>query len=100
MSFFSQLIRFECAQDGKTYFADLGPDADGPPPLGTQLSAFRSLDDLASKNENVAVTVDRVSYRSLLRTGEKNDRGLTACTASSTTSSRRITNILRRPQLP
>ncbi|KFZ03500.1 hypothetical protein V502_10899 [Pseudogymnoascus sp. VKM F-4520 (FW-2644)] len=64
MSFFSQLIRFECAQDGKTYFADLGPDADGPPPFGTQLSAFRSLDDLASKTEKVAVTVDRLAIPS------------------------------------
>ncbi|KFY09154.1 hypothetical protein V491_08373 [Pseudogymnoascus sp. VKM F-3775] len=60
MSFFSQLIRFECAEDGKTYYADLGPDADGPPPLGTQLSAFRSLDDLASKTETVVVSVDRL----------------------------------------
>lgn len=71
MSFFSQLVRFESAQDGKIYFADLGPDADGPPLPGTQLSAFRTLDDLASNAESLAVIVGRVSYRTLLRTGEE-----------------------------
>ncbi|KAH8802422.1 hypothetical protein F5884DRAFT_737958 [Xylogone sp. PMI_703] len=63
MIFFSHLVRFE-SEDGESYFADLGPDMDGPPSLGTKLSAFRSLDELSKKAESRTVTVHRLTIPS------------------------------------
>jgi hypothetical protein len=60
MSFFSHLIRFECEEDGKAYFADLGSDADGPPSPGTTLKASTSVPGLASASELKTVTMRRV----------------------------------------
>ncbi|KAH7126061.1 hypothetical protein EDB81DRAFT_810367 [Dactylonectria macrodidyma] len=59
-STFSHLVRFECEEDGTAYFADLGPDANGPPSPGTKLSASRSLEDLAIESEQKMVTVRRL----------------------------------------
>jgi hypothetical protein len=67
MSFFSQLIRFEGQEDGKPYFADLGSDAHGPPPLGSKVGAYTSLEELKSKAEKTNVTVGRVSALPILR---------------------------------
>ena len=60
MSPFSHLIRFECAEDGSSFFADLGGQADGPPSPGTKMNAFASMDDLANKNGAKNVTIRRV----------------------------------------
>lgn len=58
---FSHLVRFECVEDGTAYYADLGPNADGPPVRGTQLDAFKTFQDLASDSGKKEVTVARVS---------------------------------------
>ncbi|SPJ80017.1 related to bifunctional 4-hydroxyphenylacetate degradation enzyme [Fusarium torulosum] len=60
MSFFSRLIRFECEEDDKPYFTDLGLDSDGLPSPGTKLGAFKSFDDLANKGEEKIVTLRRL----------------------------------------
>lgn len=59
---FTHLVRFECVEDGTAYYADLGPNADGPPIRGTQLGAFKTFQDLTSNNCKQEVTVSRVSY--------------------------------------
>ncbi|KAJ5643327.1 uncharacterized protein N7484_005834 [Penicillium longicatenatum] len=59
MASFSHLVRFECAEHGTAYYADLGPDADGPPVPGTRLGAFKTFQDLASNNYKENVTVSR-----------------------------------------
>ncbi|KAJ5540917.1 hypothetical protein N7494_005993 [Penicillium frequentans] len=56
---FSHLVRFECSEDGTAYYADLGPNADGPPVRGTQLAAFKTFQDLANKSGKKEVTVSR-----------------------------------------
>lgn len=61
MANFAVLIKFESEEDGETYFADLGPDAQGPPALGTKVSAVKSLQGLADKHEPKTVTIRRVS---------------------------------------
>ncbi|KAJ9148536.1 Fumarylacetoacetase, protein [Pleurostoma richardsiae] len=63
MPSFSHLVRFE-SEDGKPYYADLGPQADGPPSPGAQLDAFASLDDIASKTGKRTLTVCRLSIPS------------------------------------
>ncbi|KAF2269840.1 hypothetical protein CC78DRAFT_539762 [Lojkania enalia] len=60
MSPFSHIVRFECEESGRFYFADLGPDADGPPSPGAQLPAFRSIDELFSNTGKETVTVRRI----------------------------------------
>lgn len=59
MSSFSQMVHF-VAEDGKNYFADLGPDANGPPPAGTQVEGFPTFENLTKKTESHKVTVSRV----------------------------------------
>lgn len=59
---FSQLVRFECSEDGTAYYADLGANADGPPVRGTQLGAFKTFQDLAKRIGEEEVTVSRVSH--------------------------------------
>lgn len=61
MASFSHLVRFESEEDGRSYFADLGVDADGPPAPGTGLGAYTSIDDLRNKASVRNVTVRRVS---------------------------------------
>ncbi|KAH8899819.1 hypothetical protein GQ53DRAFT_776636 [Thozetella sp. PMI_491] len=61
MAPFSHLVRFESEESGSSYFADLGPDASGPPALGTKLGAYKSFDDLASKAGQEIVTVKKLS---------------------------------------
>ncbi|WAO86080.1 FAA-hydrolase domain-containing protein [Fusarium falciforme] len=53
MSSFSHLIRFECEEDDKAYFADLGLDSDQLPSPGTKLGAFKSFDGLINKREKI-----------------------------------------------
>jgi len=48
-------------EDRETYFADLGPDAQGPPTVGTKVSAVKSLHDLTDNHETRTVTIRRVS---------------------------------------
>ncbi|KAJ3466678.1 hypothetical protein MRS44_004242 [Fusarium solani] len=60
MSSFTRLVRFECEEDGRPCFADLGPDTDGLPLPGTKLGAFGSIDDLTRKSEEKTVTVRRL----------------------------------------
>jgi hypothetical protein len=67
MSPFSHIVRFEGELSGQSYFADLGVDAEGPPAPGTQLDAFRSIDDLFSKTGKESVTVRRVSITDVER---------------------------------
>lgn len=62
MSIFSHLIRFQCQEDGQICVADLGPEAEGPPALGTQLVAYGSVEQLATKTSKRLVTIQRVSY--------------------------------------
>ncbi|KAJ6096513.1 hypothetical protein N7486_007259 [Penicillium sp. IBT 16267x] len=57
---FSHLVRFECAEDGTAYYADLGLDADGPPVPGTKLGAFKTFQDLTGNNGKENVTVSRL----------------------------------------
>ncbi|KAJ5792463.1 uncharacterized protein N7503_008441 [Penicillium pulvis] len=57
---FLHLVRFECSEDGTAYYADLGPNADGPPIRGTQLGAFKTFQDLANKSGEKEVTVSRL----------------------------------------
>lgn len=66
MSSFSHLVRFESEEDGAVYFADLGPDADGPPSPGAKLSGAKTIEALAQKSEEDIVTVRRVSVFALL----------------------------------
>ncbi|KAI8240835.1 hypothetical protein K4K57_007743 [Colletotrichum sp. SAR 10_99] len=60
MSSFSHLVRFESEEDGAVYFADLGPDADGPPSPGAKLSGAKTIEALALKSEEDIVTVRRL----------------------------------------
>uniref|UniRef100_L2FUG6 Fumarylacetoacetate hydrolase family protein n=1 Tax=Colletotrichum fructicola (strain Nara gc5) TaxID=1213859 RepID=L2FUG6_COLFN len=60
MSSFSHLVRFESEEDGAVYFADLGPDADGPPSPGAKLSGAKTIEALAQKSEEDIVTVRRL----------------------------------------
>ncbi|KAG5749009.1 hypothetical protein H9Q72_011008 [Fusarium xylarioides] len=60
MATFSVLIKFESEEDREIYFADLGPDAQGPPALGTKVSAVKSLEGLADKDEPKTVTIRRL----------------------------------------
>lgn len=60
MAPFSRLIRFESG--GKTYFSDLGVDTIEPPPLGTPIKAYQSLDDLISSNNDSSVALGKVGY--------------------------------------
>ncbi len=58
---FTRLVRFESDEEGSpSYFADIALDGDGPPPPGTKLGAFRSVDDLINKIGEKVVTVKRV----------------------------------------
>lgn len=61
MANFSVLIKFESEEDRETYFANLGPDAQGPPTVGTKVSAVKSLHDLTDNHETRTVTIRRVS---------------------------------------
>jgi hypothetical protein len=63
MSSFDQLVRF-VAEDGNTYYADLGPNANGPPSAGVQLQGFGTLEALSTKTGNRKATVARVRFRS------------------------------------
>lgn len=60
MPSFAHLVRFECEEDGKAYFSDLGSDANGPPAPGTKLLAFASFDELVNQTEGKKITVRRV----------------------------------------
>ncbi|OJJ36345.1 hypothetical protein ASPWEDRAFT_37912 [Aspergillus wentii DTO 134E9] len=60
MPSFSHLVRFECEEDGKPYYADLGPDADGPPSPGTKVDAFESLEELSKEDGKGCLTVRRL----------------------------------------
>ncbi|KAJ0134109.1 hypothetical protein HZ326_22839 [Fusarium oxysporum f. sp. albedinis] len=60
MANFSVLIKFESEEDRETYFADLGPDAQGPPTVGTKVSAVKSLHDLTDNHETRTVTIRRL----------------------------------------
>ena len=60
MAVFSHLVRFESEEDGSSYFADLGPNTDGPPAPGTKLEAFSSLENLGSRTDQKTVTLRRV----------------------------------------
>ncbi|KAF5572705.1 bifunctional 4-hydroxyphenylacetate degradation enzyme [Fusarium pseudoanthophilum] len=60
MANFSVLIQFESEEDGEIYFADLGSDAQGPPALGTKVSAVKSLQGLADKHQSKTVTIHRL----------------------------------------
>ncbi|KAJ5645282.1 hypothetical protein N7507_011293 [Penicillium longicatenatum] len=64
MASFPHLVRFECVEHGTAYYADLGPDADGPPVPGTRLGAFKPFQDLASNNYKENVTVSRLTIPS------------------------------------
>ncbi|KAL6799276.1 hypothetical protein GGI42DRAFT_361234 [Trichoderma sp. SZMC 28013] len=57
---FSHLIHFQCDEDGKCFFADLGDNANGPPPLGTTLDAYPSMDQLISNAGKKTVTIRRL----------------------------------------
>src|SRR5687768_11137874 len=59
MPSFSHLIRFEAEENHAVYFADLGPDANGPPTTGIQLPASKTIDGLAQK-ESTVLTVGRL----------------------------------------
>jgi hypothetical protein len=61
MDTFSHLIRFESEDSGDVYFADLGPDANGPPARGTKLTASKTIEGLAIKSAQSVVTIRRVS---------------------------------------
>lgn len=61
MANFSVLIKLESEEDRETYFADLGPDAQGPPTVGTKVSAVKSLQDLTDNHETRTVTIRHVS---------------------------------------
>ncbi|KAG7425469.1 Fumarylacetoacetate hydrolase domain-containing protein 2 [Fusarium oxysporum f. sp. raphani] len=65
MANFSVLIKFESEEDRETYFADLGPDAQGPPTVGTKVSAVKSLHDLTDNHETRTVTIRRLTSTSV-----------------------------------
>ena len=65
MSSFDQLLRF-AAEDGNIYYADLGPNANGPPVAGMQLQGFATLENLSTKTGGRKATVARVSFRSTI----------------------------------
>ncbi|KAJ4050754.1 hypothetical protein NW761_005551 [Fusarium oxysporum] len=65
MANFSVLIKFESEEDRETYFADLGPDAQGPPTVGIKVSAVKSLHDLTDNHETRTVTIRRLTLTSV-----------------------------------
>ena len=60
MPSFTRLIRFESADDGQIYFADLGADVVEPPSEGTHVRACASLDDLLAGKAEKIVTLGKV----------------------------------------
>ncbi|KAL6886769.1 hypothetical protein GGI43DRAFT_431806 [Trichoderma evansii] len=54
---FSRLVRFVCEEDNSSYFADIGPNADGPPAQGTKLEGYRTAADLIEAKSATVVTV-------------------------------------------
>jgi hypothetical protein len=61
MSTFCHLVRFESEEDGSSYFADLGPDTDGPPLPGTKLTCASTIEGLAQQSDQVTRTLHQVS---------------------------------------
>ena len=60
MPSFTRLIRFESADNGQIYFADLGADVVEPPSEGTHVKAYASLDDLLAGKAGKIVTLGKV----------------------------------------
>ena len=56
MPSFTRLIRFESAEDGEIYFADLGAD---PPSEGSSLRAYTSFNDLLAGKSDTIVTLGK-----------------------------------------
>ena len=57
---FTRLIRFESADNGQIYFADLGADVVEPPSEGTHVRAYASLDDCLGGKAEKTVTLGKV----------------------------------------
>lgn len=62
MASFSQLVRFECDENGSVHVADLGPDANGPPAPGTKLTAYNTVDELRLRQHPKDLTVRQVGF--------------------------------------
>jgi hypothetical protein len=60
MPSFTRLIRFESAEDGQIYFADLGADVVEPPSEGSSLRAYASFNDLLAGKSETIVTLGKV----------------------------------------
>jgi hypothetical protein len=65
MSPFHHLVRFESEEDGNPYFADLGPEADGPPLPGARLSGTKTIEGLAHQSDLLPLTLRHVSLQTM-----------------------------------
>ncbi|KAH8589011.1 fumarylacetoacetate hydrolase family protein [Bisporella sp. PMI_857] len=57
---FSRLIRFESALDGQPYFADLGAQTSEVPALGTQITGFKSFEDVGIESLGKQVAIAKL----------------------------------------
>jgi hypothetical protein len=57
---FSRLIKFESAQDGQSYFADLGARTSEVPASGTSITGFRTLDEIEIEKNGKEVIIGKV----------------------------------------
>jgi hypothetical protein len=60
MAKFSRLIKFESAQDGQPYFADLGARTCGIPASGASITGFRTFDEIGIEKYGKEVTIGKV----------------------------------------
>ncbi|KAH9896305.1 fumarylacetoacetate hydrolase family protein [Xylariomycetidae sp. FL2044] len=59
MGSFTRVIRF-AADNGETYFSDLGKEVLEPPALGSKIIGFKTFDDLLSNVSPVSVTIQKL----------------------------------------
>src|SRR5271163_2218958 len=98
MPSFTRLIRFESADDGQIYFADLGADVVEPPSEGTHVRACASLDDLLAGKAEKIVTLGKVMTSQYVVISHRSPKcswcGCHTFTSSTRTSTH-STNLLR-----
>lgn len=97
MTTFYHLIRFQACNGLGIFFADLGREAEGPPDRGTEVTAYATLDDLASGAHPVTAAVEHVGCETLQ--GLPTPVANSFVAASRAVTSRRHPHLLRWPEL-